>query len=194
MHPQDTARPAQQVEPDIISLGADASPSSPRPPRPWPRWLIEPVLLALGLGAILFAGHFNNPSAPTSARQHPVVAAESAKPSISASRDSPMVVAGTFARPGEWLIVLAYRDSRFCGPAEVRFDGLPTENRPLAEHTLTPTDHLVLRVQIPATATAGSHELELFGPLPGGPPHPICADTPEHQGPLGRAPVTVLPR
>lgn len=191
MHPQDTARPAQQVEPDVISLGADASPSSPGPPRPRLRWLIEPVLLALGLGGILLASHFNNPSTPTSARQDPVMTAESAKPSISASGGSPLVVGGTFAKPGDWLIMLAYRDSRFCGPAEVRFDGLPTENRPLAEHTLMPADRLFLRVQIPATATAGSHELELFGPLPGGPPHTLCADTPEHQGLLGRAPITV---
>jgi hypothetical protein len=194
MQPQDTARPDQNIEPDVISLGADAFTSS-RPPRFRLRRLIEVVLLALGLGVVLLASRYVDHFAAAPPRTAPGAARDIAKPSISAASDSPLIVAGTFARPGGWLIVSAHRDPRFCGPAEVRLDGHPTENRRVGE-VPTPADpgRLFLWVQIPSTTTAGTHELELFGPLPGGPAHSLCADTPEHQGLLGRAPITVIRR
>jgi hypothetical protein len=48
-------------------------------------------------------------------------------------------------------------------------------------------------MRVPLSATAGRHEIELYGPIQGGMGDSLCADVPEHQGRLATTTLVVGP-
>jgi hypothetical protein len=97
---------------------------------------------------------------------------------------------------GQRITVLAFRDTRLCGPAELRFHGAPIARRPAGD--VSPPDlhdqRVFLSVTIPPSATPGNHQIDLYGPIPGGHHYALCADIPEHQGHFATATVLVRAR
>ncbi len=110
-----------------------------------------------------------------------------------ASGHRPRLLAAQTATPGERLTVLAYRNRRLCGVAEIRLDGAPVAHRlakyvgPLGSDWM----EIFITMDVPRSAAPGRHEIELYGPKRGGSPGPICGDSREHQGKLAGRILTV---
>jgi hypothetical protein len=196
-----------RVEPDIIllgpeepvlALGPDDGPSTRRGgPAAGLRRLrrfVEPGLLVVGAGVMLLAVQLAD------GRGSPVAGpAASVSPSVGPSavgRDShahPRLVVPQAATPGEWIPVLAYRNHRLCGATELHFDGAPVAHR--QARYVGPANpgrmEMFLTMEVPLSATPGSHKVELYGPMPGGRSGPVCADVPEHQGKLATTTIAV---
>jgi hypothetical protein len=164
---------------DVISSGFDRPPSRLRR-------LAQPALLAAGATAVLLAAPIidgQEPAAPPTAPPTPVPAAAALSP----------LVAPDDVAPGEQIVVLAQRNPRLCGPAELRFDGAPLRHR-LAWNTAPPhadRGEVFLRLQVPSSAAPGDHRLDLFGPVPGGSGTPTCTDVRERQARLATVTITV---
>ena len=80
--------------------------------------------------------------------------------------------------------MLAFRNRRLCGLAELRFDGRPVAHR-LASYVGGPANagwmELFLTMDVPLSAAPGPHTLQLYGPVLGG-RRKRCARTSRHQG------------
>jgi hypothetical protein len=108
----------------------------------------------------------------------------------------PRLLAPQAASPGEQITVLAYRNRRLCGAAQLRLDGTPVSYR-LAGYVGSPNPDRVemfLTVEVPRSAKPGNHEIELYGPVPGGRNGPVCADVRERQAKLATTSITVASR
>jgi hypothetical protein len=176
---------AIRVEADILQAG----PSQALGVRL--RRLVEPALFVLGAGAILLAVQTTTDDGSSPA------GSASAVPSaaVTAPVAPPPLVAPVAAAPGERITVLGFRNGRLCGPAQLRFDGVPVAHRLAAYAGPLNLDHMqvFLTMRVPRSATPGSHEIHLYGPLPGGRRGPVCANIREHQGELATTAITVLP-
>jgi hypothetical protein len=197
-----------RVEPDIIMMGP-AEPVVPGTPDHGPparrrrsaegarglRRFAEPGLVVVAAAAMVLAGQVTggggSPVAEPAAPSVSPAAASFASPRASASL--PRFVAPRAASAGQWITVLAYRNPRLCGPAELRFDGALVAHRLGSYVGQQDSDRvdMFLTMQVPRSARRGIHEIELYGPISGGGSNPLCADVPEHQGQLATATVTV---
>jgi hypothetical protein len=192
--------------PDIIVLGPDEPGSPPGPDVDslvrggWAlarrlRRFIEPSVLILcvgvGLSVLYVMDERGSPAAAPAASPSSPTSGTASVAWASAHR--PRLLAPETASPGERLMVLAFRNRRLCGPAEIRLDGAPVAHR-LARN-IGPLDadwmEIFMTVDLPRSAAPGPREIELYGPMRGGPTGPICGDSPEHQGKLAGRTITV---
>jgi hypothetical protein len=197
-----------RAEPDIIVLGPDepglplgpdlhSSVQGGRAPLRRLRRFVEPSLVALCAGiafSVLYV--MDQRGSPTTApAASPSSPASAAAFTAWASAHRPRLLASETAKPGERLTVLAFRNRRLCGAAEIRLDGAPVVHR-LAGY-VGPLDsdwmEIFMTMDLPRSAAPGRHEIELYGPMRGGPRGPICGDSREHQGKLAGRIVTVAP-
>jgi hypothetical protein len=159
------------------------------------RRFAEPGLVVVAAAAMVLAGQVTggggSPVAEPAAPSVSPAAASFASPRASASL--PRFVAPRAASAGQWITVLAYRNPRLCGPAELRFDGALVAHRLGSYVGQQDSDRvdMFLTMQVPRSAGRGIHEIELYGPISGGGTNPLCADVAEHQGQLAAATVTV---
>jgi hypothetical protein len=187
-----------RVVPDVIQLGPEDSAASlnraaePVARSPGPalrlRRFVEPGLFGAGAGRMLLAVQVTGDEASPAAPPAPVGPA-----AVRTSAAPPRLLAPRAAAPGEQITVLAYRDRRLCGAAELRLDGTPVSYR-LAGYVGSPNPDrmaMFLSVRVPRSATPGHHEIELYGPVPGGRGGPLCADVREHQAELATTSITV---
>jgi hypothetical protein len=161
------------------------------------RRFVEPSLLILCAG-IGFAVPYvmdergSHSTAPAASPSSPASVAAS---TAWASAHRPRLRAPETANPGERLTVLAFRSRRLCGVAEIRLDGAAVVHR--IARNVGPLDsdwmEIFMTLDLPRSAGPGPHEIELYGPMRGGPRGPICGDCREHQGKLAGRIVTVVP-
>jgi hypothetical protein len=194
-----------QAEPDIIVFGRPEPAESGQPDdRPGLllrrlRRFVEPGLVVVGAGVMLLAGYamgsdgssVARPAAPPSVSRG---ASPSSSPQASVSR--PWLVAPQAAVAGQTITVLAHRNRRLCGAAELRFDGAPVAQRlgGYAGPSDSGREDVFVLMTVPLSARAGHHVVELHGPIQGGRGDSACADVPEHQGRLATTTVAVGPR
>jgi hypothetical protein len=105
------------------------------------------------------------------------------------------LIAPATAAPGERVVVLAYRNSNLCGPAELRLDGRPLPQQILAYagRGSDTYQQLFISVDLPLSATPGTHRIDLLGrvqPDRDG----ICGDHPERQLRIDSTAISVTPR
>jgi hypothetical protein len=174
---------------DVIEVGP-ARAEHPAQSRTAPilrRAALPVAVTTLVVAAIFGAGHHHTPSriAPASTPEQP------AKPPPSAAVRARLVVP-QYARPGERLTVLAYRNRRLCGPAQLRFDSAAIPQRVITDIGPVNADwtELFMSIDLPRSATPGPHRIQLYGPKPGG-RGPTCTDLPEHQGEVARTIITI---
>jgi hypothetical protein len=93
------------------------------------------------------------------------------------------------------ITVLAHRNRRLCGAAELRFDGAPVMQRlnGYAGPADSGREDVFVLMRVPLSAAAGRHEVELYGPMQGGRGDSLCTDVPEHQGRLATTTLVVGP-
>lgn len=159
------------------------------------RRFLETGLFVAVTGVIVLAAHAaggdRSPGARAAASPSP---SQSVQPSAGSPTPAahPRLVAPQTAVPGERLIVLAYRDCRLCGAAELRFDGAPTTHQILRYAGPANRDYveMFMTMEVPKSAKSGRHDIELHGPRPGG-RGPICGDVPEHQSRLATTTILV---
>lgn len=113
---------------------------------------------------------------------------ETALPAAAAPEPMPRLVVPASVAAGSTLVLLAYRDAGLCGPTEVRLDGARLEISAIGGVASSSRSFVSLR--IPAHTSAGSHRIELYGPMraAGG---ALCGDAPEHQARIATATITV---
>ena len=198
-----------RVEPDVILIGPEESGVSPAAPDGSPargagsavrlrelRRFVEPGLLVVCAGAVLLAVQVTTRGHGASVTRPAI--ASSATPSAAppTAEGPPRLLAPQTASPGERITVLAYRNPRLCGSAQLRFDGAPVKHRLASYVGPQHPDRMemFLTMQVPGSVTPGSHTIELYGPMPGGSTGPICADVREHQARLATTTITVGPR
>jgi hypothetical protein len=175
-----------ELERDEIAFGSERPPRSSRPSRRRFRRFLEPVLFAAAACIVLLATHTSGGEQSPAARRAPP-ASPSQSPrldeTLSTSRAQLLLIAAQTAVPGERITVLAYRNRRLCGAAELRFDGVPAAQQLVRYAGRLDPDYaeMFLTMDVPKSAKPGRHMIELYGPRPGG-RGPICGDVPEHQG------------
>jgi hypothetical protein len=148
------------------------------------RRLVEPALALVAASLVLLAVHMNGgPTIP--------VAAPVAAPAPTA-RTALRLIAPQTAAPGERVPVVGFRDRRLCGPAQLRFDGVPATQQIVRYAGRLDADRseVFMTMVVPGSATAGVHTIDLYGPRPGG-TGPICADVHEHQARLASTSIAV---
>ncbi len=159
--------------------------------RPLRRTVRTAALTLSAAGALLAAyalpgDNAAGPTPPSASRE----TAPAAPPHVQPAR----LIAPATATPGEHLIVLGHRDPALCGPAELRFDGLPVRHRVLraagARGDAYP--QLFMAMDVPRSATSGTHQIELFGPVRSV-QGDICGDVPEHQARIDTASISISP-
>jgi hypothetical protein len=118
----------------------------------------------------------------------PAVTAPAAQPLA----PQPRLIVPALAAPGERVTVLAFRNARLCGPADLRFDGAPVPHGVLryASPDSAPYPRFFMSLDVPPGAGPGMHSIELIGPVQaaGG---SSCGDVPERQGRIAQAPILV---
>lgn len=183
------------MTPDVITFGGDPEPRSTSPTRRRLRRLAEKATLVAATGAILLAVHTTSgdrsPDAQPARPASPTPSAQTPNGPPIPPVPLQLVVPET-AAPGERLTVLAYRNRRLCGGAELRFDGAPTTHELLRYAGPANQDHaqMFMAMEVPRSAKPGSHEIDLYGPMPGG-SGPICGDVSEHQGRIATTTISV---
>ena len=180
---------------DIVVFGTGNSEDQPlRPGRVAAsrrlRRYVEPMLMLVVAAAMFLVGQASDDRRPPAAGA--AVTASTAR--VATVREH--LIAPRTAAPGEPLTVLAYRNARLCGPIELRFDGAAMRHR-LAWYAgprHPDRTEMALAVWVPRSAKAGRHEIELWGPVPGGQIHNLCGDRPEHQARLDTTTIMVVGR
>jgi hypothetical protein len=93
------------------------------------------------------------------------------------------------------ITVLAHRNRRLCGAAELRFDGAPVVQR--IGGYVGPADSgradVFVLMTVPPSATAGRHKVDLYGPMKCGNGHGLRTDVPEHSRRLATTTLVVGP-
>ena len=141
---------------------------------------------AIVLAYALMSGSIVTGHRPHSTQNQPVTSA------LPPPEPDPRLIVPDGAAAGDTLIVLAYRNPRLCGGAELRFDGATIRTTTI-QHT-APKNHasprIFLSMRIPSTAVIGRHKIELFGPMPsvGG---VVCGDFPERQRRVATADIVI---
>ena len=152
----------------------------------------EPAVVLAAAAVILTAGRITDGCGPPSAGS--AVSPDARRPAPPpVSIVQLRLVAPRTAVPGERITVLASRNRTLCGPVELRFDDAPISHRPAwYAGPLNPAWTLTaVTVHVPDDVRPGRHEIALYGPVPGGRTHPVCADRPEHQARLDTATIAV---
>jgi hypothetical protein len=185
-----------ELDRDEITLGPDRPPPTTTLTKRRLRRLLEAGLLVASTGVILLAAHATGgDGSPATPRTAPTPSPSARAEVGPLPQALPRLVAFQTAAPGERVIVLAYRNRRLCGPAELRFDGRPTPQK-LRRYAGPPNpDHveMFIAMDVPRSAEPGSHVIELYGPRQGGPGGPLCGDVPEHQARLATTTILVEP-
>jgi hypothetical protein len=102
------------------------------------------------------------------------------------------LLAPAMAGAGERVPVLAFRDPKLCGPTELRFDGATVEQRIIgyAAPDSRTYPQIFMSMDVPRSATTGTHRIELLGPVPS--THgAMCADIPERQGRIATTTISI---
>jgi hypothetical protein len=172
---------------DVISAGPDGRPQ-------WTKWsgrLMTPVLLLVVAG-VAFA--FRGPVAGGEPDAGPPTAPATSDPGqMIRTSSGPGLMAPPVGRPGQHITVVGFRDINLCGPSEVRFDDEAVSQR--VDATARPRTPELLAVfivmQVPSTATPGTHRIQLWGPAHGG--RRTCGDVPSHQAQLDAVDIEITP-
>ena len=182
---------------DEISAGADRHPSLLRRLCP----LVEPVVFVVLAGALFAATELPRGTDPSgSATEHTIRPPTTAQPAVSGTpaRHVPVVtprfIATPFARPGEQITIVGYRDSTLCGASELHFDDVVVMHqiRVTAASKDSSWNEMFMTMEIPSTATPGVHHIQLHGPVPGGAGGPVCGGAPEHQDQLAGTDILIV--
>jgi hypothetical protein len=141
----------------------------------------SPIRTIAGAGAVAIIAGVALAAASAVGGPSPAPAAPQPPPATVAEQHA-RVIAPATAAPGERVVVLAYRNSNVCGPAELRLDGgpLPQQILAYAGRDSNAYEQLFIWVDLPVWATPGTHRIDLLGPVQadrGG----ICGDHPERQ-------------
>ncbi|GAA1033373.1 hypothetical protein GCM10009557_34900 [Virgisporangium ochraceum] len=98
----------------------------------------------------------------------PTPEAAPAAPQAASRAEPPRLVAPGFASAGERIPVLAFAYRGRCGPTGLRFDDAPVAHRLTRYAGSPPSDRveMFMTLDVPATATRGRHEIQLYGPGP----------------------------
>ena len=175
--------------PDVLVIGRPdtGEPALSRRAAVLRRAALPVAVAALLVAAVAGTGRSGTPSVPVPAAAPSPPVTEHTAPVF-----PPRLVIPREAGRGRPLTVLAYRNGRLCGPAELRFDGVAVPQRVVLD--LGPVDGewtaLILTMDIPRTAVPGRHLVQLHGPRPGG-RGPVCSDVPEYQGRISELPIVV---
>lgn len=159
-----------------------------RPIRPTARTAVLTLAAAGALIAAIELSGGNAASPPPPSAQHGTAP-------VPQSHEQPArLIAPATATPGEHLIVLGHRNPALCGPAELRFDGLPVRHKGLKYAGERGGTHpqLFMSMDVPRSAKPGTHQIELFGPVRstrGG----TCGDVPEHQARIDTTAISISP-
>jgi hypothetical protein len=180
---------------DQITLGPDRPHHTTTRTRSRLRRLLEPALLIASTGVILLTVHATGGEDPPTAAPPTAPSPSQAAPAeVVAARHADLrLVAPQTATPGERITVLAYRNRRLCGPAELRLDGKPVPHQLLAYAGTPNPDYaeMFMTIGVPRSAHPGNHMIELYGPRQGGPAGPLCGDIREHQARLASTTITI---
>lgn len=122
----------------------------------------------------------------------PVEAAPAGATAAAQSAPLPQLFVPAVAAAGERLTVLASRDGRLCGPAELRFDGAAVPYRVIryASPGSDSYPRIFMSLDVPPTARRGTHSIELIGPVQGS-GGTLCGDRPERQGRIAQASILI---
>jgi hypothetical protein len=193
-----TERTDDRVDPDVIVWGRDDEATSPRTgdrarPPSWQRRLrrfAEPALLVAGISAAIMVMHIaDDPSAPERAGSPSTGPAAAAR----APQVQLRLIAPAIAAPGERVVVLAFKNAGLCGQAELRFDGTSVPHRltGIAGSRLPDRVEMFLGMQVPRSATAGMHTLDLYGPAANSSTSAVCAHRGERSARLATTTIVV---
>jgi hypothetical protein len=176
--------------PDLTIDLDDKPPLAPHLSRRRRRRAIMTVLTAAG--AVLVLAYALTAGSGTTA--HPPrndVAAPAPAPA-QVPAPYPRLIVPAAAAAGDTLIVLAYRNPELCGPTELRIDGVttPTTIIPNAANEASAYPQAFLSIQIPRATATGSHQIDLYGPMPskGG---ILCGAVAEHQARIATAAIAI---
>jgi hypothetical protein len=96
------------------------------------------------------------------------------------------------ARAGESLRLIEYRDSRFCGASEIRFDKLTIGHR--IDAVGVPSEsglvQVFMSIDIPSAATLGTHQIQMYGLVSSR--GFVCGEPPERQQELAVVDVLIV--
>jgi hypothetical protein len=173
---------------DTISAGPDERPQWTR----WARHLMTPVLL-LALAGVAFA--VRGPAVSWNPGGQPSPAPVTTQPlQLARPPSGPGLIAPPTGRPGQPITVVGFRDSRLCGPSELRFDDAPVVHR--VDATARPRTpgllEVIMVMEVPSTANPGPHGIQLWGPAHGG-RRTVCGDVPVHQEELDAVDIEITP-
>jgi hypothetical protein len=184
-----------ELDADEITFGGDPAPRSTSVTGRRLRWLAEKGALVVATAAILLAvqvtgGGESSRTSPAAPASPP---GSDKEPSVSPIPPVPLrLVVPETAVPGERLTVLAYRNRRLCGAAELRFDGVPAAHELVRYAGTTDGDHVevFMAMEVPRATEPGRHKIQLYGPRRGG-SGAVCGDFSEHQAHLATAAISV---
>ncbi|MEV6491310.1 hypothetical protein AB0M20_22245 [Actinoplanes sp. NPDC051633] len=165
--------------------------SSPERSHHWRRITRNPLQTAAVIAgaALLLASHAIGGG---TAKQAPAAAAPIPANQTTTAQPHARLIVPETAVAGESLPVLAFRNSKLCGPAELRFDGaaIATSSVRLTAPNTHTYQELFMTIVVPLTARAGTHHLDLIGPVPAAHGQ-FCGDVPERQGTVASASMTI---
>ena len=102
------------------------------------------------------------------------------------------LLAPATAAAGERVPVLAFRNTKLCGPTELRFDNAAVDQRIIryAAPDSQTYPQIFMSMDVPRSAKPGTHEIEVLGPVPS--THgAMCADVPERQGRIATTTISI---
>jgi hypothetical protein len=169
-----SARSCGSGEPDFSTTDhPTASPSGRPPKKAWdrrrPRRFIEPSFLVVVGAVILLAAQLTTSrDDPDTSRDGAPKHRPSAAYSLGPTEETPRLIAPDTASAGEKVPLLAYRYRGPCGPVILTFDDTPVVHR-LTRHAGAHGSgwtEMFMTLDVPESATPGSHEIALYGPPP----------------------------
>jgi hypothetical protein len=179
-----------------LTIDLDTAPQAGTKGRPdWRRYLrpsTRQTVTTAGLTAIaaLLVGY--TIGGGRLAPNHPqAAAAPPAAVSDQQGRHARLLAPAT-AAAGERVPILAFRNTKLCGPTELSFDNAAVGQRIIGYPA--PDSHtypqIFMSMDVPRSAKAGTHEIELLGPV-AATQGAICADIPERQGRIATTTISI---
>jgi hypothetical protein len=188
---------ARRDRPDVIVVPAGRSRSggsdfSARDQRR----LIEPGFLVFVGAVLLIAAQLTTSrNDPDTGREAPPTHGAAAAYTAGPVRATPRLIAPGTASAGEQIPVLAYHYRGPRGPVTLMFDDTPVVHR-LTRYAGTPDPgwtEMFMTLDVPGSATPGSHEIALYGPPPAGIDESNYVDGAERRQQLATTTITLGP-
>jgi hypothetical protein len=155
------------------------------------RSLAKALLIVVVAGAALVAMR-PSPSPSHDSGGGAIAAPTTQRAGIAAADPSPRYDLEGTARAGESITLVEYRDSRFCGASEIRFDDVTIGHRINAVGVPSESGsvQVFISIDIPSTATPGTHHLQMYGLVSSR--GFFCGEPPERQQELAVVDVLIV--